>query len=342
VAEGDALVVRVQPNGRRDETFVIPPALTDGLAVVEREVVTREIERIQLGSMMLRTGRDGRFLGIRVDHAGRQSVLKLDANLLPTPNFESPSLRELPSITSYPEVWDPQSGRVLQIELTSFDRSDLRAAVELPDGRVLVGGTFTQLDGLPNTDLIARLDTNGAVDASFRLPTFRTTPDRLERASVLALAVDGLQRIYVAGSFNLLNGQPARGLARLLPDGSVDAEFESPIESVAYPIETEASLFLQGDTLWVGGTFRALDETFPRPLWKLSTVTGPRLQAPALAGGVFTVQARLATGRSYRFQRTQDFTTWTDLATLAGNGSTVTLQDSAVPSTHAGYRLISP
>ena len=236
------------------------------------------------------------------------------------------------------------------------DPSFPQSVTRLPDGGVaylnsLISATadpfqpdyfYTVLGGLPDTALLARLGTNGTVDAGFRPPVFGHTPGRVERPGVLALAVDAQRRIYVAGSFDLMDGRPARGLARLLPDGAVDAEFDPPIESVAYPSEVEASLYLEGETLWVGGTFRALDETFPRPVWKLSTVTGPRLTAPALADGVFTAQTTLAAGRSYRFQRTQDFATWTDLATLAGDGSTVTLQDPAVPGTHAGYRLVSP
>lgn len=122
----------------------------------------------------------------------------------------------------------------------------------------------------------------------------------------------------------------------------MDAELEPPVESVSYPSAVVASLFLEGETLWVGGTFRALDEAFPRPVWKLSTVTGPRLTAPTVSGGVFTARATFAAGRSYRFQRTQDFAVWSDLSTLAGDGTTATLQDSEVPATHAGYRLVSP
>ncbi|MFN0066007.1 MAG: hypothetical protein ACKVYV_00060 [Limisphaerales bacterium] len=342
-ADGDGLVVRVRPDGRRDETFTPPAALTQGLTTFSYDPAQDDRAQAATGWLRLFPGREGRFIGVHVDTAGRQRVLKLGADLAPLSGFASPSLREMPPLgASLLLVRNPKTGESIRVRLTLFGGGDLFTTAELPDGRVLVGGTFTNLGGLPDTALLARLSTNGAVDAGFRPPVFGNTPGRLERPGVLALAVDAQQRIYVAGSFDLLDGRPARGLARLRPDGAVDAEFEPPIESITYPFAIEASLFLEGETLWVGGTFRALDEAFPRPVWKLSTVTGPRLTTPALAGGVFTAQATLAAGRSYRFQRTQDFAAWTDLATLPGDGTVVTLQDPAVPATHAGYRLVSP
>src|SRR4051812_12038845 len=86
------------------------------------------------------------------------------------------------------------------------------------DGRVLVGGAFTQIAGGPRTSL-ARLNADGSLDPSFA-PTFN------QRVVTIALQADG--KILVGGLFLSVNGQNRVGIARLNPDGSLDSTFINP------------------------------------------------------------------------------------------------------------------
>ncbi len=93
----------------------------------------------------------------------------------------------------------------------------VRAITVQPDGRILVGGEFTAFNDVP-CDGLARLETNGAVDTSFKLGSGKP-------ASVWALAVQATGEIVVGGAFDTFYGQPCDGLIRLKSDGSLDDSF---------------------------------------------------------------------------------------------------------------------
>src|SRR5690606_36717529 len=73
-----------------------------------------------------------------------------------------------------------------------------------PDGKVLVGGFFTQLGGKPRNRL-ARLNPDGSLDATF-------DPGANHAVYSLALQPDG--KVLVGGVFTQLGGQPRNLLAR--------------------------------------------------------------------------------------------------------------------------------
>ncbi|WP_198973132.1 delta-60 repeat domain-containing protein, partial [Xylophilus sp. ASV27] len=81
-----------------------------------------------------------------------------------------------------------------------------------PDGKVLVGGGFTQLGGQTRTYL-ARLNADGSLDTGFN-------PDANNAVYSLAVQPDG--KVLVGGAFTQLGGQTRNRLARLNADGSLD------------------------------------------------------------------------------------------------------------------------
>lgn len=109
--------------------------------------------------------------------------------------------------TQTPDVLVPEPALAPRIEST--DLAGFNAWLELPDGRLLVGGNFTGIGATPRTYL-ARLTAAGALDATF-------VPPLLDGAvTVLMRQSDG--RILVGGQFT---GQ----LLRLNADGPLDATF---------------------------------------------------------------------------------------------------------------------
>ncbi|MBI4664679.1 MAG: PQQ-binding-like beta-propeller repeat protein [Verrucomicrobia bacterium] len=94
----------------------------------------------------------------------------------------------------------------------------VRAIAVQGDGKVLIGGQFTQVNRVPRSR-IARLNADGTLDMSFNPGS---GADREIRA--LALQPDG--KILIAGDFNWFNGvERFGGIARLNPDGSLDKTF---------------------------------------------------------------------------------------------------------------------
>ena len=116
---------------------------------------------------------------------------------------------------------------------TSFTRifstdtdGDISVATLQPDGRILIGGTFTQINGISRNH-IARLNSDGAVDGSFDPGSgFRLTTSVMPTL-VITLQPDG--QIVVGGTFDQFNGVARAGIARLTGNGALDPSFNPSI-----------------------------------------------------------------------------------------------------------------
>jgi len=141
-----------------------------------------------------------------------------------------------------------------------------------PDGRILVGGSFTNVQGHTRTCL-ARVLPDGRLDSSFTPPTFTGHDFAQSRVTALALQADG--RILIGGLLRTDQWSGIRSLARLNPDGSVDATFPPMIEGfdddedhLGIPstivIQDETRAVIGGDDLDFGDLFRIhLGELLP-------------------------------------------------------------------------------
>lgn len=94
-------------------------------------------------------------------------------------------------------------------------------AMVQPDGKILIGGDFTNFNGIP-CGRIARLDANGALDMGF------DAGGGAEQA-VYRLTLQTDWTILVSGSFFSINGFSCNYMARLLPDGAFDQAFAPAI-----------------------------------------------------------------------------------------------------------------
>jgi len=138
--------------------------------------------------------------------------------------------------------------------------AEVRAIAVQPDGKVLIGGTFTQLNGA-SRPRVARLNADGSVDASFDPGTGPTAGT----LSVDALAVQPDGRVLIVGSFGLYNGTPRGCVARLNADGSLDTSFDPgsgadlPGSNI-HPVLLDVALRSDGKVL-IGGDFTTYNGT---------------------------------------------------------------------------------
>jgi len=116
----------------------------------------------------------------------------------------------------------------------------------LPDGKLLIGGTFSTVNGFSQPG-VARLHTNGMRDQTF---TGTAGP------SVNALAVDGSNRVIIGGAFTNVSGVSATNIARMLADGDVDPTF-SPV--IVFGSLNGISFQPDGKVLVVGSFLRMLE-----------------------------------------------------------------------------------
>lgn len=139
-------------------------------------------------------------------------------------------------------------------------------------GRILVGGYFTDVDGVGKNHLI-RMNRDGSVD-----PHFNTLggPDgesgELNEIQVGDLHIDTGGRVYIAGSFTSVDGVSVRDLARL-HGGESDAV---PGINITFDYRYDTSRFFAGDNI---GRRLVLEEAArvyePRLLDRLDPIAPP-------------------------------------------------------------------
>lgn len=133
------------------------------------------------------------------------------------------------------------------------------------------------------TDLLVRLNADDSLDAAFRVSTnYNATSD----ADVHAVAVqpnDG--KPLLAGSFRQVDGQKRGSLARLNPDGSLDAGFNADFDSRYQRVSVFALALQPGGKLLTGGYFGRTNGTVVRL---------PRLHPDGSPDAGFQADARLA------------------------------------------------
>jgi uncharacterized delta-60 repeat protein len=96
----------------------------------------------------------------------------------------------------------------------------INVILRLPDGKILVGGNFTNINGHP-TDRVARLHPDGSSDTTFSTGVGAT-------GEVRTLALDSSGRILVGGTFNQFSQVIGKNyLVRLNANGVLDTTFVS-------------------------------------------------------------------------------------------------------------------
>lgn len=100
--------------------------------------------------------------------------------------------------------------------------SQIYATAIQSDGRILVGGYFTNYGGSPINGIV-RLNANGTRDLSFN--TIGTGISGFYNRGVQAIVIQGDGKILIGGDFPTYNGVPSSGIARLLANGTIDPTF---------------------------------------------------------------------------------------------------------------------
>lgn len=127
----------------------------------------------------------------------------------------------------------------------------VRAIVVQEDGKVIIGGEFSQINDVPQRNL-ARLNRNGSVDRTWNIAA---------DGPVRALAISPeTQHIYVGGEFRTLGGHPAGGLGRVLAGGEVDGEFPFAVlgGAVNSIVVEDRHVTNASGYVWLGGDFEAV------------------------------------------------------------------------------------
>jgi uncharacterized delta-60 repeat protein len=199
------------------------------------------------------------------------------------------------------------------------------------DGKILVGGSFANLAGQVRNNL-GRLKTDGTLDAAFDPAV--GPGNLLPAVCSLALQADG--KILVGGTFTNLAGQTKQCIARLAPDGSLDAYFDAPARGGNLSLGVLSLAVQANGEILVGGSFANLCG-IPRSRIARLENTGPATQSLTYNGSTITWLRGGTSPEVWRttFEYTTNGVAWTGL----GEGSRIlhgwTLPGVSLPATGA-------
>ena len=201
----------------------------------------------------------------------------------------------------------------------------------MPDaaGRVLVGGSFTNLGGSAHRGL-ARLNGDGSLDETF-------TP--MINGSVFSIAVQPNGKILIGGSFSTVNESNRGNYARLLADGSLDQDFATGVGADGTVF---ALLLLPDNGILIGGTFAHVDGVPRGSVARLVGDAPPalRLAPTPVAGGEWKLMFNSVPGGEYVLEASTDLSVWTPIYTTIAAGYTVEFVDQdAVGQDRRFYRV---
>ena len=131
-----------------------------------------------------------------------------------------------------------------------------------PDGRILIGGSFTSFDGTTRNH-IARLNGDGSVDTGFNPGSGTNSP-------VTALAIQPDGKILIGGLFTSVNGVARNHIARLNANGSLDTTFDpgTGTNGEVYAIVVRTSTL--NDKILLAGNFTAFNGTLRNRIVRLN------------------------------------------------------------------------
>jgi uncharacterized delta-60 repeat protein len=224
---------------------------------------------------------------VQLAHAGSYAVVVSNPEANVTSALATLTVLPVPSGPGSLDVTlDPTAGGTL-LPLAS-DEADVDAIFVQPDGKVIVGGYFCGVNGVPRNG-IARLHPDGQVDGSFN-------PGMGVDGRVCAVARQRDGKILIAGDFTYLNGQPRQSVARLHPDGSLDAAFHAGVTFGAQWDAVRALAVQDDGRIWMGGSFSNVNGVAWRDLARLhpdgalDTSFNPATVPNKAFAGVFCLQ----------------------------------------------------
>lgn len=113
--------------------------------------------------------------------------------------------------------------------LSTGPNSIVQAITVQADGRILIGGSFSQVGSVVR-NRVARLNADGTLDPTFIVPTSGFEYD------VTGIAVQSDGKVVVVGGFDAVGGVAHAGVVRLNADGALDSTFNAQLSSDCHSV----------------------------------------------------------------------------------------------------------
>ncbi len=246
------MMARLHIDGSIDDSFV-PPVLNGGVASISlqpdgRIVIGGSFTNLSLRNRVARLNEDG---SLDTSYAALVDPNDVVNAVHVHPDGAATIAGQFTTVTGIPRTRLARlatgGGLERTLAITGAADGGVRALAVQADGKILVGGLFTQFNGVARTRLARLHGALGNVDMGFA-PAIN--------GEVYALAVMPDQRILVGGGFGSVNGTNRRRLALLNHDGTLDTSFNAQIPGgivVAIVPQHDGRILIGGDFDQVGG-----------------------------------------------------------------------------------------
>ena len=131
--------------------------------------------------------------------------------------------------------------------------SDVYALALQSDGKILIGGYFTEYDSVSRSG-IARLNADGTLDTTFSPITGVDA-----YSGVLDIIIQSDGKILIGGKFSTYDGVSRNGIARLNADGTLDTTFDpgsGASDVYSMQLQSDGKILIGGDFGTVNGVSR--------------------------------------------------------------------------------------
>ena len=268
---GGTNLIRVNANGTLDSTFRPNPdlqvnfvrMLSDGRMFVGGAFsAISGIGRSNLAILKADGSVDASFPNLRFDGAVLGMEIQSDGKILLWGNFNHLNPDSAASTVAVTRNRIARLNADYTIDTTFSPGADgtINALILQSDGKIAVGGTFSNVKGNTDTTLtlrrgLARFNANGTVDTTWD----PNVNDTAEGADIIALARQSDGKILVGGNFTTINALARLRVARLNTDGSLDTSFNpEPDNQVnALVVQSDGKIVIAGTFSRVGEIGRA-------------------------------------------------------------------------------------
>jgi len=219
---------------------------------------------------------------------------------------------------------------------TLFDSTVIALALQ-PDGKILVGGFFTEYNNVTQ-NRIARLNADGTLDTGFNIGSGAGVANGT-RVAAIAVQSDG--KILIGGDFTVFNGVTQNRIARLNADGTLDTGFNI---GTGFDDSVNAIAIQPGGRILLGGQFTTFNGTtqnyimgllpLPAVTYSQSASANNTNEASALTITIDTTNVSDGTVLRWRIlDQPDDFVVNTGTVTITANSGAFSVTPTADQST---------
>ncbi len=182
------------------------------------------------------------------------------------------------------------------------------------DGKVVLGGDFTGLNGNTNYNRVGKLNSDGSLDTSF-------IQSAAINAAVIGLKAQSDGKVIVSGNFSLVGGITKLGFARFNSNGTLDSTF-NPFINTAIPVGIGVlDIYQQADgKILVGGGFTKVNGfSHVRIARLLNSTVAPRVLFDYDGDGKADVSVFRASENKWYILQSSDFTVSQKVFAIGGD-----------------------